>query len=102
MQEKGFLDKVLQEKLQLPNKKKRSFQKILLEKETPCKVKEEIFQKQKNGSSLEGRNSKEKLQKFVLCVEDQATLQRIVQKMRKQQSFLNKHRFMHTTLLSLM
>ena len=38
----------------------------------------------KNGSFLEESNLKEKLQKYVLYAEDQVTLQKIVQKRRKQ------------------
>ena len=48
----------------------------------------------KNGSFLEESSLKEKLQKFVLYVEDQAILRKIVQKRKKQQNFLNKLRSM--------
>ena len=60
------------------------------------------FSKRKNGSFLEESNSKEKFQKSVLCSEDQATFQKIVQKGRKQQSFLNRRRFMQMKLPSQM
>ena len=52
------------------------------------------FLGRKNRSFLEESNLKERLQKSILCVEDQAILQKIVQKKRGQQNFLNKHRFM--------
>ena len=48
------------------------------------------FLGRKNRSFLEESNLKERLQKSILCVEDQANLQKIVQKKRGQQSFLNK------------
>ena len=52
------------------------------------------FSGRKNRNFSEGISLKERLQKSVLYAKDQAILQKIVQKMRKQQSFLNKHRFM--------
>ena len=58
------------------------------------------FSKRKNGSFLEESNSNENFQKSFLCSEDQATFQKIVQKGRKQQSFLNRRRFMQMTLPS--
>ena len=60
------------------------------------------FSERKNGSFSEESNLKERLQKSVLCAEDQAILQKIVQKKKKQQIFLNKHKFMQTKLLSQM
>ena len=47
------------------------------------------FSERKDGNFLEESNLKERLQKSVLCAEDQAILQKFVQKKRKQQSFLN-------------
>ena len=60
------------------------------------------FSERKDGNFLEESNLKERLQKSVLCAEDQAILQKFVQKKRKQQSFLNKHKFMQMKLLSQM
>ena len=60
------------------------------------------FSGRKNRNFSEEISLKERLQKSVLYAKDQAILQKIVQKMRKQQSFLNKHRFMQMTLLSQM
>ena len=56
----------------------------------------------KNVSFLEESHLKEKLQKSVLYVEDQLTLQKIAQKRRKLQNFLSKHRSMQMILLSRM
>ena len=52
------------------------------------------FSGRKSGSFLEESNLKEKLQKSVSCAENQAILQKIVEKKRKQQNFLDKHRSM--------
>ena len=60
------------------------------------------FSGRKNRIFLEESNLKERLQKSILCVKDQAILQKIVQKKRGQQSFFNKHRFIQMTLLSQM
>ena len=60
------------------------------------------FSGRKNRNFSEESNLKERLQKSVLCAEDQAILQKIVQKKKKQQIFLNKHKFMQTKLLSQM
>ena len=48
------------------------------QKEDTMQDQERNFSRRKNRSFLEENNSKEKLQKSVLCVEDQAILQRIV------------------------
>ena len=56
----------------------------------------------KNESSFKESSLKEKLQKSVLHVEDQAILGKIVQKRRKQQSFLNKPKSMVMILPSRM
>ena len=60
------------------------------------------FLGRKNGSFSDESNIKERLQKSILYAGDQVILQKISQKRRKQQSFLNKHRFMQMTLLSQM
>ena len=56
----------------------------------------------KNESSFKESSLKEKLQKSVLHAEDQVILGKIVQKRRKQQSFLNKPKSMVMILPSRM
>ena len=54
----------------------------------------------RNGSFSEGSSLKEKLQRLALYAGDQAILQKIARKRRRQQSSLNKLRFMQRTFLS--
>ena len=65
------------------------------------KIKKKLLGR-KNGSFLEESSLKEKLQKSALYVEDQVILRKIVQKRKKQQSFLNKLRSMQMILPSRM
>ena len=54
----------------------------------------------RNGSFSEGSRLKERLQKSALYAEDQDILQKIARKRKKQQSSLNKPRFMQMMSLS--
>ena len=58
------------------------------------------FQRRKIGSFFDESSLKGKLQKSALYVEDQDILQKIAQRRRKQQSFLNNPRSMQRILHS--
>ena len=56
------------------------------------------FQRRKIGSFFDKSSLKEKLQKSALYAEDRDILQKIAQRRKKQQSFLNKPRSMQRIL----
>ena len=82
------------------HRKKDIISKNILERKDIMQEKRKTLSEGKNGSFSEGSSLKEKLRKLALYAGDQAILQEIARKRRKQQSFLNKPRFMQRTFLS--
>ena len=82
------------------HRKKDIISKNILERKDIMQEKRKTLSERKNESFSEGSSLKEKLQKLALYAIDQAILQKIAQKRRKQQSSLNKSRFMQRTFLS--
>ena len=76
------------------HKKKDIISKNILERKDIMWEKRKTLSKGKNGSFLGGSSLKEKLRKLALYAGDQAILQKIARKRRRQQSSLNKPRFM--------
>ena len=84
------------------HRKKDIISKNILERKDIMREKRKTLSERKNRSFLGGSCLKEKLQKLALYAGDQAILLKIAQKWKKQQSFLNKPRFMQKIFLSLM
>ena len=82
------------------HRKKDIISKNILERKDVMREKRKPLSESRNGSFSEGNSLKEKLRKLALYAADQAILQEIARKRRKQQSFLNKPRFMQRTFLS--
>ena len=82
------------------HRKKDIISKNILERKDVMWEKRKSLSERRNGSFLEGSSLKEKLRKLALYARDQAILQEIARKRRKQQSSLNKPRFMQRTFLS--
>ena len=82
------------------HKKEDIISKNILERKDIMQEKRKTLSGRKNGSFSKGSSLKKKLQELALYVGDRAILQKIARKRRKQQSSLNKHRFMQRTLLS--
>jgi len=85
-----------------PTKRRDHFKKYSWKRQYNAGQKKKNPLGRKNGSFLEDSRLKEKLQKSVLYVEDQVTLQKIARKRRKLQNFLSKHGSMQMILLSRM
>ena len=82
------------------HRKKDIISKNILERKDVMREKRKTLSESRNGSFSEGNSLKEKLRKLALYAADQAILQEIARKRRKQQSSLNKPRFMQRTFLS--
>ena len=82
------------------HRKKDVISKNILERKDIMREKRKTLSERKNGSFLGGSNLKEKLQKLALYAGDEAILLKIARKRRRQQSSLNKPRFMQKTFLS--
>ena len=82
------------------HRKKDIISKNILERKDIMREKRETLSERKNGSFSGESNLKEKLRRLALYAGDQAILQKIAQKRRKQQSSLNKPKFMRRTFLS--
>ena len=87
-------------KIVLVHRKKDIISKNILERKDVMREKRKTLSESRNGSFSEGSSLKEKLRKRALYAADQAILQEIARKRRKQQSSLNKPRFMQRTFLS--
>ena len=82
------------------HRKKDIISKNILERKDTMREKRKTLSERKNGSFLGGSSLQEKLEKLALYVGDQAILLKIARKGRKQQSSLNKPRFMQKIFLS--
>ena len=82
------------------HRKKDLISKNILERKDIMREKRKTLLERKNGSFLEESSLKEKLRKFALYVGDQAILLKIARKGKKQQSSLNKPRFIQKIFLS--
>ena len=76
------------------HRKKDIISKNILERKDVMREKRKPLSKRRNGSFSEGSSLKERLRRLALYIGDQAILQEIARKRRKQQSSLNKPRFM--------
>ena len=82
------------------HRKKEIISKNILERKDIMREKGKTLSERRNGSFLGRSSLKAKLRKSALSAGDQAILLKIVRKRRKQQSSLNKPRFMQRTFLS--
>ena len=82
------------------HRKKDIISKNILERKDIMREKRKTLLERKNGSFLEGSSLKEKLRKFALYAKDQVILLKIARKRKKQQSSLNKPRFIQKIFLS--
>ena len=82
------------------HRKKDIISKNILERKDIMREKRKTLLERKNGSFLEGSSLKEKLRKLALYAGDQAILLKIARKGKKQQSSLNKPRFIQKIFLS--
>ena len=82
------------------HRKKDIISKNILERKDIMQEKRKTLSERKNGSFLGGSSLKEKLRKLALYAGDQAISLKIARKGKKQQSSLNKHRFMQKIFLS--
>ena len=76
------------------HRKKDIISKNILERKDVMREKRKPLSERRNGSFLEESSLKERLRRLALYAGDQAILQKIARKRRRQQSSLNKPRFM--------